>query len=235
MIRKSFAVLPGTTKVLDAEQGVVEAWVNSTAIIDLQKDVMETGTWQDVIKAADAGKVTRPSTVWGHDWHITTGKVLAAQEYPPGDPTVPEQLRALGAGGVKATIAYNLETQRGREAFSDVKFGAITQWSVGFLPAEDGVSYDAKGVRHVSKVAEWLEVSNVLVGASPGTFTAMVKTAAGDTEEERKERTVDRLARAKVILAENKDGRIPDLQGDEAQHMAPLKDAIAAIERPGGG
>jgi len=197
MIRKSFTVLPGTTKVLDADRGIVEGWVNSTAVVDAQKDVMEPGCWADVCKAATDGKVAHPSTVWGHDWNITTGKVLSAQEYQPGSPEIPEEIRELGAGSVRIRAHYNLETQRGREAFSDVKFGAIRQWSVGFLPDPDSIRYDSKGVRHIGRVLEWPEVSNVLMGASPGTMTASVKGAAA---EGRKERTADRLARVQAMV-----------------------------------
>lgn len=203
MIRKSFTVLPGTTKVLDAEKGIVEAWVNSTGVVDAQRDNMEPGCWGDVLKAAADGKAAHPSTVWGHDWNITTGKVLNSQEYPPGDPAIPAEIADLGAGSIKAIVQYNLETQRGREAFSDVKFGAIRQWSVGFFPDPDSIRYDAKGIRHIGRVLEWLEVSNVLMGASPGTMTASVK---GLLPDERKARTGDRLARARAMLEAFKAG-----------------------------
>jgi hypothetical protein len=242
VIRKSFAVLPGTTKVVDDERGVVEAWVNSTGIVDAQKDNMEPGCWADITKAAADGKVSHPSTVWGHDWSLTTGKVIAAQEYPPGDPEIPEQLRELGAGSIRIRAHYNLDTQRGRDAYSDVKFGAIGQWSVGFVADPDSIRYDSKGVRHIGRVAEWPEVSNVLMGASPGTMTASVK--AGPPEE-RKARTADRLERACAILdgfkaapaAEAKAGGgvagdppgVPWLEGDESQHNGPLMQVLDGI------
>ena len=198
MIRKSFSVLPGTTKVLDAEQGIVEAWVNTTAVKDLQNDIMEPGCWSEIIKAADVGEVDRPSTVWGHDWDVTTGLVLSSAEYAPGDPLIPEKIAKAGGGALKITTQYNLDTQRGREAFSDVKKGVIKQWSVGFIPDPASVSWD-KGVRRIGKVFEWPEVSNVLVGASPGTFSASTK-AVGGSEEDRKARTADRLQRARSLV-----------------------------------
>jgi hypothetical protein len=197
MIRKSFTVLPGTTKVLDADKGIVEGWVNSTGVVDAQKDVMEPGCWADVTKAATEGRVSHPSTVWGHDWNITTGKVVSATEYPPGSPEIPAEIRELGAGSIKIVAAYNLDTQRGREAFSDVKFGAIRQWSVGFIADPDSIRYDSKGVRHIGRVQDWPEVSNVLMGASPGTMTASVKSLSPG---ERKERRADRLARAFALI-----------------------------------
>lgn len=232
MIRKSLAVLPGTTKVIDPDQGIVEAFVNTTGVVDLQKDIMEYGCWVDVIKAADAGDIDRPSTVWGHDWAETTGKVLTAQELPAGHPEIPEKLRKAHpeAGTTKIRVAYNLDTQRGREAFSDVKFGAIKQWSVGFIPAEDGVRYDSKGIRHISKVAEWPEVSNVLVGASPGTFTATVKVAELEAGEDRPARTADRMARARAILSEVKSKVETQRQREGAKYS--LRDAEGEVKFP---
>lgn len=217
MIRKSFTVLPGTTKVLDAEKGIVEGWVNSTGVVDAQKDNMVPGCWADVTKAATDGKVAHPSTVWGHDWNITTGKVVSAVEYAPGDSAIPEEIRELGAGSIKIVAHYNLDTQRGREAFSDVKFGAIRQWSVGFIADPDSIRYDGKGVRHIGRVLEWPEVSNVLMGASPGTMTAAVKSGP---PEDRKARTADRLERAKALVAGLKAA--PAAEGDEAEPKAVL-------------
>lgn len=232
MIRKSLAVLPGTTKVLDAEQGIVEAFVNTTGVVDFQKDNMHPGCWGDVIKAADAGDVDRPSIVWGHDWMQTTGKVLSAQELAAGHPEIPEKIRKAhpDAGSLKIILAYNLDTQRGRDAFSDVKFGAIKQWSVGFLPDQDTVRYDAKGVRHIGKVAEWVEVSNVLVGASPGTITTTVKVADVVAGEDRKERTKDRHERGLAIWRELKSKQETQAQREGAKYS--LRDSDGNVKFP---
>lgn len=174
MIRKSFSAI---TKVVDEAQGLVEAIVNSTGIEDLQRDVMEPGCWDALCKSMSTGDTDYPSILWGHDWAIPVGKVLHAEELYPGDSRLKGLKAKNTAGGLRIVGQYNLETQRGREAYSDVKNGVIKQWSVGFMPADDGHAYDAKGVHHISRVSVWPEVSNVLVGASPGTYTAVAKSA----------------------------------------------------------
>ncbi len=147
----------------------------------------------------------------------------------PGDTRLKGIKGGKGAGGLRIVAQYNLETQRGREAFSDVKFGAVKQWSVGFLTAPDGEFFDNKGVRHVTKVGVWPEVSNVLVGASPGTYTAIVKSL--ELSEDRSQRSADRILQAGAITEEwavLKD--LPEMTGSEAIHNKPFGDAMAAIK-----
>jgi len=173
-IRKSFDAV---TKVVDETQGLVEAVVNSTGIEDLQSDVMEPGCWDGLCKSMSAGETDYPSVLWGHDWAIPVGKVLHAEELMPGDPRLKSAKAPATVGGLRIIAQYNLDTQRGREAYSDVSKGVIKQWSVGFIPADDGHKYDSKGLHRISKVGVWPEVSNVLVGASPGTRTTAIKSA----------------------------------------------------------
>ena len=174
LIRKSF---DGVTKVVDEQQGLVEAIVNTTGIVDLQNDVLEPGSWDGLCKAMTTGEVDYPSVLWGHDWAIPVGKVLHAEELMPGDIRLKAAKAKPEAGGLRIIAQYNLDTQRGREAYSDVSKGLIKQWSVGFMPADDGHDFDAKGIHRISKVGMWPEVSNVLVGASPGTRTTATKSA----------------------------------------------------------
>jgi hypothetical protein len=174
LLRKSFSAV---TKVVDERQGLVEAIVNSTGIVDLQNERMEVGCWDALCKSMAAGEADYPSVLWGHNWEIPVGKVLHAEELYPGDARLKSLKATKGTGALRIVSQYNLETQRGREAFSDVKFGSIKRWSVGFMPDDNGHDYDAKGVHIISKVGMWPEVSNVLIGASPGTFTAIAKSA----------------------------------------------------------
>lgn len=173
---KSLSSWPGAYKVANAGQGIVEAWVNTTGLIDLSDDVMRVGCWRGVIDLMVAGQRDRPSTCWGHDHLMTTGKVLDAEEVAPGNSRLPDRILAAGGGALWIRAQYNLDTQRGREAFSDVSFGAIRQWSVGFMPDESSIDWKG-GTRFVGNVLEWPEVSNVLVGSSPNTATASVKAA----------------------------------------------------------
>ena len=76
-------------------------------------------------------------------------------------------------------MLFNLKTQRGRDAYEDVKFGAVGQWSVGFNVPEGGIEYvtdeDGTKVTNIKEV-RLVEISAVLRGASPGTATISVKS-----------------------------------------------------------
>jgi HK97 family phage prohead protease len=224
VIRKSFS---GTTKVVDDSQGLVEAIVNTTGIEDLQSDVMEPGCWDELCKSMSLGETDYPSVLWGHDWAIPVGKVLHAEELYPGDARLKAAKAKKGVGALRIIAQYNRETQRGREAYSDVKNGIIKQWSVGFMPAEGGHRHE-KGLHFISKVGIWPEVSNVLIGASPGTYTAVAKSAEevlGDPNISRVEKA---LAIEQIYL---KDLDVPTLTGPEAAHNEPLQAALTAIKK----
>ena len=303
VFRKSFAV---EFKSVDEAEGIVDAIVNTTGIVDRQKDIVEPGAF----KKALGGKL--PKVVNSHQGHEFLGKVLSMREIMPGDPTLPKSLadRNLGAFAVK--MQFNLETQSGREMFSNVKGGYVDEWSFMFTIAD--AVYDAKGVRHIKLIDEIFEVSPVLVGANQATLTLAAKSAAGavidrvekahailddlrvihgllksdvstkpkrrsarfsirtpdgpkypindcsdvrdawqlrgrsDIPRERVERHVRRAANALgcdgpwndgkgfnpndecAECEEHKDGMLPDLQGDEAQHMEPFQHAIDDIK-----
>lgn len=220
MIRKSFSA---DTKAIDEDRGIVEAIVNVGSVLDLQDDIMEPGCWNDCIKAMKAGDVSYPSVVWGHDWSIITGKVLDAEEIPPGDHRLPDKIRKAGGSVLRIVAQYNMDTQRGREAFSDVKGGYVKQWSVGFEPGADGVRFE-KGVRFISKVGRWPEVSNVLIGASPGTHTVAVKALTPDQLTERRQRSAERLEQALEIYEQAKSAQNTQAQREGARFSIDTPD-----------
>ena len=181
--RKSFAV---EFKSVDESEGVVDAIVNTTGIVDRQKDVVEPGAFRKAI----TGKL--PKVVNSHQGAEFLGKVLSMREIMPGDPSLPKSLadRNLGAFAVK--MQFNLETQAGREMFSNVKGGYVDEWS--FMFTIEDAQYDAKGIRHIKLIDEIFEVSPVLVGANQATLTLAAKSATL--------RAVDRIGKAQDILDE---------------------------------
>ena len=72
----------------------------------------------------------------------------------------------------------NMDTQAGREAYSNIAGQVVREWSVGFnLPSNDAVAFDRDGketVRHILDL-DWVEVSSVVRGASPATMTIAAK------------------------------------------------------------
>lgn len=160
----------------DDKRGIVEAIVSVTGNQDEQNDVMDPGAW---VKSIASGKL--PRIAIDHVWGARTmlGRTLDAEEWPPGDPRLPEELREKGLGGVWVRGQFNLEKQIAREAYSDLKGGFVTEFSVGFDVARDEKGVRAEdindGVRHIKSVGPWYEWSPVFMGANPATATLAVK------------------------------------------------------------
>jgi len=151
-------------KLIDEAQGIVEAFVNSMGLIDTDGDVIDSAAFNNSIS------MNMPVTVLqGHDTSKVVGKVLDAYSVNNMD----------GSARLYNKIQFNMDTQLGRETFSNVAGGYIKEWSVGFNIPEGGaeiLSIDdgARTVRVISDV-DWVEVSSVIRGASPGTTTVSAK------------------------------------------------------------
>lgn len=168
--RKTFQ--SGEFKVIDPVKGIAEMIVSVFNVVDSGNDVVMPGFFAESI-ARRRTPDGRPKVkgVWAHDWSIPVAKTLDARELMPGDPRLPDHLRDLGGLWVKAQ--FNLETQRGREAFSDLQFGTIDEFSFGYEVTE--YSYDEdSGIRKLLK-GEWYEWSPVLVGMNEHTVLLNTK------------------------------------------------------------
>ena len=164
MERKSFPT--ADVKVADGDLGILEAIVSVFSNVDSDQERVMPGFFADSL----ARKL--PKGVWSHNWDLPVAKTLEARELSPGDPLLPESIRLLGGLYIKGQ--FNMETQRGREAFSDIKFGIIDEYSIGYKVDKD--SYDNNThVRDLLKgtLFEW---SPVLVGANSATATISAKS-----------------------------------------------------------
>ena len=164
-------------KVLDAPQGIVEAYVNTMGVRDADGDIIDPGAFNASIKS------NLPIPVLaGHDQSKLVGKVIFAQSEPSG---------AGDEHRLYTRMQLNLDTQAGQEAYSNIAGEYIREWSVGFnLPAGDAVVYDRAGKETVRRILdlEWVEVSAVIRGASPSTSTIAAKSLkAPDTYATREE------------------------------------------------
>lgn len=164
-------------EVVDEEKGIVEAVVSVTGVVDNVKDLIEPGAYEKSLS-------TRiPKGVWSHSWDTPVARTLDVKELMPGDSNLPSQLPdgrdwPSEAGALKVKTQFNLETQRGREAYSDVVFfGPQQEWSIGYqVPVGAGVVDSKTGQRRI-KSLELYEYSPVLFGAMPAARTASVKDA----------------------------------------------------------
>lgn len=163
--RKSY---PIHLKTAD-DAGVIEAIVSVFNNVDAGKEIVREGFFSKSI----ARKL--PKGVWAHDWKQPIAKTLEAKELPPGDPMLPPSLMTLGGTYIKGQ--FNLDTQRGREAYSDIKFGIIDEFSIGYSVVKDGKDATT-GARELIE-GDWKEWSPVLVGMNDQTRLISVKSEDG--------------------------------------------------------
>ena len=175
--RKSLTLGATITKA-DADTGVVVAIVNSGNVEDRQRDTLLPGSWSTVVKDVNAGRYTALIS-WAHQINNVMldvrGKILRLEELSPGSPEVPLNRNGGSASALKMWGQFAMDTQGGREAFALVKGGYISEWSVSYGLAEGDSQPDGKGGQLVSNISRLIEVSPVLIGASPGTATLVAK------------------------------------------------------------
>lgn len=161
---------------IDKAQGIVEAFVSGIGNKDSVGDVVVSGAFNGSLKRR------KPRVVWGHDWNQPIGKVLEIYEVPKSDPRLPEKMKRAGIGGLFAKVQFNLNTERGREAFANVAFyGMDQEWSIGYKTIN--ADFDASRQANMLKEVELYEISPVLHGANQLTGTISVKDDNEGTSE----------------------------------------------------
>lgn len=166
---------------VDSVDGIVEAIVSVTNIVDSVNDIILPGAYKNTLKKRN------PKGVWSHDTNIPVAKTLRVEELMPGDSRLPQDLLAKNAGALLVKMQFNLNTNRGRDAFHDVQFFDNEQeWSIGYAVAEGKSMTDSKtGIRKIKEL-ELYEYSPVIFGAAPHTRTLAVKDADGIAENKAK-------------------------------------------------
>lgn len=164
-------------KVLNPDEGTIECFISVTGIVDEVKDRIKPGSYAKTLANR------KPKGVWSHDWDTPVSRTEDVKELLPGDPDLPDKMPngnpwPREAGALRVKTRFNLETQRGREAYSDVVFfGDEQEWSIGYNVPVGGARIDSKsGVREIEAL-ELYEYSPVLFGAMPLARTTSVKEA----------------------------------------------------------
>jgi phage head maturation protease len=150
------------TKILDAKAGIIEAYVNT------MEDIISKAAFDNSL-----GSLPIP-VLASHDQSEVVGKVLTARAVAGADGSRIHRLHA--------TMQMNMETQAGREAFSNVAGDFVREWSVGFNMRPNGSkieTIDGMSVRVIEDL-DWVEASTVIRGASPYTQTISAKAAEKD-------------------------------------------------------
>ena len=152
--RKNF-----TGSVQSPDEGVIEALVSCFGNVDYANERVMPGAF----KASLERKL--PKGCWAHDWKQIVAKTLDARETDEG---------------LVVRAQFNLETQRGREAFSDVKGGYVDEFSIGYRVIKDSVE-EKSGVRELHEL-DLYEFSPVLVGMNDSTALISVKEISPSSE-----------------------------------------------------
>ena len=168
MIHKT---LVASAKAVDEAEGIVEAYVNTMGIPDADGDIVEMTAFDRSIR----DNLPIP-VLSGHDQGRMVGKVIFAQpEAVEGD-----------EWRLYTRMQMNMETESGRDAYSNVAGDFIREWSVGFnIPQDSDVAHEGTDVstvlRRITNL-DWVEVSTVIRGASPSTATIGAKASSTDTD-----------------------------------------------------
>lgn len=151
-------------------KGIVECFVAGIGNKDSVGDICAPGAFNGSLKRR------KPRVVWGHNWNDPIGKVLEIYEVPASDPRLPEKMKRAGIGGLYAKVQFNLNSEKGREAFANVQFFGLEQeWSIGYKTLD--AVFDPAKQANVLKEVELYEVSPVLHGANQLTGTISIKGA----------------------------------------------------------
>lgn len=153
-------------------EGIVEAIVSVFNNVDSVGDRVKYGFFDQSLRDK------MPKGVWSHNWNVPVAKTLEAKELLPGDPLLPASLTDLGGLYVKGQ--FNLETQAGRETFSNIKAGIIDEFSIGYTVQEETIAPDGARELIKGRLYEW---SPVLFGANPATAVLGVKSGLNDDVE----------------------------------------------------
>jgi len=157
MIHKTMVA---SAKAVDEAEGIVEAYTNTMGVVDADGDIVEPTAFNSSI----ADNLPIP-VLSGHDQGKLVGKVIFAQpRHIEGD-----EYRLF------TRMKMNMETEAGRDAFSNVAGNFVREWSIGFnIPEESDASQTV--IRRIRNL-DWVEVSSVIRGSSPSTSTVAAKAS----------------------------------------------------------
>ncbi len=196
---------------IDKAQGIVECFVSGVGNKDSVGDIVLPGAFNASLKRR------KPRVVWGHDWNQPIGKVIEIYEVPASDPRLPDKMKEAKIGGLFAKVQFNLNTERGREAFANVAFYDQEQeWSIGYKTIN--ADFDAGRQANLLKEVELYEISPVLHGANQLTGTISVKNEERGVSKE---------------MTEEKGGLNNTHMGDPNDPKKILRTALSqALNRP---
>ena len=149
-------------KGIEADEGVINAIVGSSSVLDRLGDVIDQAGWQ-----FQDYKKNNPVILWGHN---------VREDRPPIGKAIKVWLQDKGKKGSKLMfkVKFDLQDNFAKEIYRKIKDGFINAVSVGFKPLEwEELDADNPygGRRYVKQ--ELLELSFVPVPANPEALIAL--------------------------------------------------------------
>ncbi len=217
---------------IDKAEGIVECFVSGIGNKDSVGDIVMSGAFNGSLKRR------KPRVVWGHDWNQPIGKVLEIYEVPASDPRLPNKMKQAGIGGLFAKVQFNLNTERGREAFANVAFyGNEQEWSIGYKTLT--ADFDTNNQANVLKEVELYEISPVLHGANQLTGTISVKDEKGGMNKPSMEmgsmsamlsRAISQALRKPVEIISSDEGMVVFQSGPNMMWRAPFNMTEGSVQ-----
>jgi len=201
---------------IDEALGIVECFVAGIGNKDSVGDIVVSGAFaKSLIRR-------KPRVVWGHNWNDPIGKVLEIYEVPPNDPRLPQKMKLAGIGGLYAKVQFNLNSEKGKEAFTNVAFfGEEQEWSIGYKTLD--AIFDNSKQANILREVELYELSPVLHGANQLTGTISVKS------DDEKMHMMNMMPGAAVAVTEKPQAPVDPFAQGVAQPAD--SDRTAALER----
>ena len=150
-----------------SDEGLIEGYLSKYGNIDSYGDIVQAGAFTNTLANHKAAG-TMPKLLWQHEPDKPIGVWYEYEDRTDG-------LFMRGK--------LNLETQRGREAFSDLKFGSLDGLSIGFYTKRYSID-TMTGYRYLTEV-ELIEGSVVTFQANQPSTVTSVKSGSRNSEADK--------------------------------------------------
>lgn len=202
--------------------GIVECIASVFDVEDSYGDIVKAGAFTDTLKNGRTKAV-----LWMHMRALLCGHISDARELAPGHPDLPIGIR--DKGGLWCQLKFNLNVQRGKEAYEHIKAGDISEFSIGYYLLKYEMIVDEKEGSVTFNLLEidLVEVSPVIRGANPDTAITAVKS--GMTMDEQISAALAAVEAVCVRQAAIKAGRETDGRKLSEKRKETLKELAAKL------
>lgn len=185
-------IFPAFITKVDADQGIVEAIVNTFGIVDDGDDLVPNGAFTKTL--TESGRKVRVLNSHA-SWDVMNVLGIPLEIREVGRDELPDEVLQKypeATGGLFTKTQYLLDTPEGLGAFNRIKARAVDEFSIGYQAME--VEYrkmdwrgQERNVRILKQIRLW-EYSPVVWGMNPATAVVGAKDATG---QQGKEMTAD--------------------------------------------